>query len=346
LKNKQRLWLVDFWRLVSLGAITCFHVYSAVWWIDFPWDKLRGELIYYYQYYPRIFSFSGQSVVFLTAFLWGFLGRPLRLKRILPIFVLGAAVLVGLYTDWSTGLVSWEWDIFQYFALGTLTVMALQVCSPKVRNAFGALGFLLLLVPFWKMEFLSSLSEWWQHVLVGVCDESGRGGWPFLPWIGLLWFGLWLGEWTRLHPIPGRWERWICILVLLASLPNLGGFVTVDIGPGFYCYVMRQAPIVFWSQFIWVVASARFSAHPQLLEWSERRPWLLWPSSLYVCRYFGAAYLVGLLFLIPGMVYSDFFQRNLWLFDSYYLLMVPGIELTLRCLIGIKNLLLQRSRFR
>jgi hypothetical protein len=201
-----------------------------------------------------------------------------------------------MYFDWEKSAFFWEWDIYHYLLA---TVLSLAFLSRFTAFAFfaGIFGFFLSLLPLWQWLDPAIFSPPLAHALIGVCDGSGRGGWPLLPWIGLPWLFLAYGKWLKRHAELKKWELFAWIPFLLLGVFTWGAYFSVSIGPGFYCFMFRQSPYLFWGHFLWIVFALRLSVLPATQKHLGQFSLLRWLSELRINRNFGLAYLAQLILL-------------------------------------------------
>lgn len=347
---KNRFVLIDLLRLISFLSIVIFHTYSAIYYKEMDQEFWRGKILYWMQSIPRTFSFSGFTIVAIFAFLRGWNG-PKAIHTLLWLFLTGIFVLFLTYSSLFEGDYFWEWDIYHYLfvvALSLLAIERMQRVQPRSILLFGVLGFLLTWIPFWRMPEAQSLPLVLQHALVGVCDASGRGGWPLLPWIGLPWAILALGAQVKGRNGKSlfRGEIFLWCALLLLSTPQLGAYYQVLVGPQFYCFTLRQAPLVFWSHFVWIVFCLRWAVHPALQSTLQKNALLGQISKLYLSKYFGQAYLMHLVLIWIFEDQQSFFLNHLWAFDLAYLGALPFLEFSLRLWVNRALPFICRRRYR
>lgn len=330
-KKKERWLGIDLLRTLSFLAIVIFHTANAVFPEGAPYENWRGTFFEWQQIYARLIPFSGFTIVAIHSFLFGLKSQPTASSRWKWIF-LGSVILFLSYGNPLEGDFFWEWDIYQYLIFAFL---ALFVCS-KWRFSFIPLfltSFLFLWVPFWKFpsEFLPEVAK---HALVGVCDGEGRGGWPLLPWIGLpVFFFSWGKLQSRLS--LGSKELFLWGFLFLCAVPFWGSYFSVDTGKGFYCFIFRQEPWIFWAHFLWIAVFLRWAVvRPQDFQF---RP-VAWVSRWKMNSKFVWAYLVHLVLIQGVMGIAPWVGENPGFFSFLPLLLFVMVEVLLR--MG------QRLRFR
>jgi hypothetical protein len=326
-----RLLGVDLVRTVSFLCIAIYHAYATFIYVPYEPSAWLGTAMPLIHALPRALPFSGFTIVAIYAFLAGLRARPVSLRRPLLVVLPGLALLFLAYSDIAARELFWEWDIYHYLLVALASLLLLSG-STRLTYAFGALGAILLLFPLWNWIPAEGLPLALAHALVGVCDAEGRGGWFLLPWIGLPWAFLAMGRLLRARPPLGMAELAAWLPFLLAGVVTWGAYWGVDIGPGFYCFIFRQPPLVFWGHFLWITFALRLAADPRVQEWLERRTTALWLGGLAINRRFGLAYLTHLLLLWAG---ESWLRQGLGPRPSFYLyvlLLLPATELGTRAI--------------
>jgi len=256
---------IDLVRLLSFIAIT-FHHYTWVLWYAAPPHEATHFGWHWIAAYARSISFSGHTVLFLSCYL---IARTET--RVAKTWKVVALVTIGWFIfclfEWGQNPVFWIWDIYPLISLGLITcILALRI-SPAFLYMLGGLGFALTWFDFWNWSVFDSFTLQWRHWLVGDCKVD-LADWPILPWIGIIWTPYAIGTWDRLtaggpgKSRLGQWKKWewgLWPALLLLSIPQLGAFYRIELGPMFACFSFRQAPPVFWSHFIFVVFLLRLS---------------------------------------------------------------------------------------
>ncbi len=333
----KRILGFDILRIVSMVAILSFHSNETVFYTDIPPVKDGFFFPLLYVIAPMI-GFSGFTVAALSSFLYAIREPAARVwYRLFALLTGGIAVLAWLAGEDRQAFV-FEWDIYSYLLVTLAAIFAVRK-SPMAIRTLGVVGFLLLLIPVWDLWPVSvSENRLWIQALVGDCRIKGGGGWPVLPWSGLMWMFYAVGrEWVlntplreRLQRKVGRGEILITVTVLAASIPFVGAFLVTPWGPGFGCFVFRQSPLIFWGHFIWVLLLMRISLVAGVNEWLAQKRWARWISSLEWSRHFGRCYLLHLLFLGLGSGFASAYLEHPWLFDIYVAGNIPVCELVAR----------------
>ncbi len=322
---------IDALRFFSFLAIVIFHVANAIFFEGAPYDEWRGTFFEWQQVFARILPFSGFTIVAIHSFLFGFFPGQSEKKRWL-ILLVGSLVLLFSYGSPLSGDFFWEWDIYQYLLFAFLLLELLQKFSLPVWLLGGG-SFLLLWVPFWQWNF-SGLPEILLHPLVGICDGGGRGGWPLLPWLALpVFFFAWGRLQSRL-PVKG-WEPLVWLICLIGSWSQFGAYFPVETGAGFYCFMFRQEPLVFWSHLIWVVLILRLAV--QRPQWFR---FLSFFSKWQINRKFAWAYLIHLALVAVLVEWGGIFREERGLFAFLPLTVFLATEGVLRLVACVRKYIL------
>lgn len=326
-----RLLGVDLVRTVSFLCIAIYHAYATFIYVPYQASAWLGTAMPLIHALPRALPFSGFTVVAIFSFLAGLRARPISLRRPLLVVLPGLVLLFLAYSDLAARELFWEWDIYHFLLVALASLLVLSR-SAQLTYAFGALGAILLLLPLWDWIPAEGLPLVLAHALVGICDTEGRGGWFLLPWIGLPWAFLAMGRLLGARPPLRRAELAAWALPLLAGTLTWGAYWGVDIGPGFYCFIFRQPPHVFWGHFLWITFALRLAADPRVQARLERMPLALWLGSLAINRRFGLAYLAHLALLWAGESWLKPGLGPRPAFYLYVLLLLPVTELGTRAL--------------
>jgi hypothetical protein len=322
--------------------IISFHANETALFVDR--NPFRADESFYPYLYAvfQYLSFSGYTVLGLTAFLYGMKGRTfLQWIRLILLLLVGVLVLAWVEGDGSFYVLNFDWDIYAFLLCAFFSLFLIQLSSISIY-VFGGLGLALLCIPFWNLvpEPLTRQSMF--SILIGSCrvSDAGGGGWPVLPWIGLPWFFFaaghvirqsvqvrsWLGSWSWSENVI-----WFSLLVASVFAWN-GGYGGVPLGPGFGCFTFRRPPLVFWSHMIWILFAMRLAFVPWLNRKFSKIAAVQWVSGLQWSKNFGLCYLVQLIWLGLGSFAHDLYLREPRYFDLYILSILPLTEITVRAL--------------
>ena len=289
------LYGLDIIRLIATINIVNYHVYEALFYEDISPFKAGFVSIT-----NRTFSTSIFIILTLLSFLYGFKStsenRWKKLAVLLPIgcFVLlitqGDEPFTDLYTDW---------DIFGFLIISILSLYALKKLKLIMPAAF--IGFILLCIPIW--EWFPNEGSYLKNIFIGNCIEGKPGNaFPLFPWIGLIWFGYGLGVWTKNKGLDylSKWknkEIIIWLLLFVIAYPQWGAYYHTPIGPGFFCFMLRQSPLIFWSHFIVILFFIRLALIETINIYLSNCKAYNWLRSLAWTRFFGVCYITHFIFI-------------------------------------------------
>ncbi|MEO1482484.1 MAG: heparan-alpha-glucosaminide N-acetyltransferase domain-containing protein [Myxococcota bacterium] len=320
---RERLILIDWIRLWAFLIIVTYHGSWILWPSKlgppnpFPtayWQALND--------YSRPFSYSGYTIVFITAFVLGLKPRVFNGKRWLPLFLVGGWIVFSLVLwqrEQSRFVIAW--DIYPFLIVTFIVSdVVLARMSGLARGVTVAVCAGLLCVPFWSLEPVLPLSDAWKMVLVGICPED-FADWPLLPWSALVLGGVALGQLYRDRPAETNldirpWE-WLWIAGATFSFVYIAPFYrAAPLGDGWSCYIFRLPQSVFWSYFAGILALIRLAVAPSVQQLLKRHPFGRFPSTLGINRRFFAAYLSHYLFLAGfALLFRDRFAQYPVLYD-------------------------------
>lgn len=314
----------DVLRFFSFIAIIYFHYLYIVWYQLTPPAAEYSYFLQIFNIFSRALSFSGFTVLFLTAALWG-LKNNLPSKRFYLFLILASVFLSYLTSDTHF---EWSWDIYFLLIVG---FSVLQII--KKHWLLGLIGFALLWIPFWKFRPMANLPTWAVEIFFGRC-EIDQGDWPLLPWVGLIWLGYASGKFLffrleRLQTVT-QLEFFIWLPLLMVSTLGLGSYFNIRIGPGFSCDVFTQPLYVFWAHLLWFVFFMRLSLLAVIQNFLARTVIFSWISNLMLSRKFGAAYFIHFLIIFILSLRAEFIHANAWAGILGFLLIIPVTELLLR----------------
>jgi hypothetical protein len=296
---------LDLLRLASFFAIAVFHI-SLIHWgtpgIIGYGVQPSSWIITAVEAYARALSFSGFTIIFLTSLLIGLSRRSAWTHaRLLSFIVLGwIAFSATMHNRYGWQL---TWDIYPLLALGLCTAFVLRRWSGQL----GAIGLILLCIPFWDMGTLG-LNRAWQNVLGFANCAHGVSEWPILPWVGLIWVGYAAGQMvkkTQHDPQSlalSKSEALLWAGLMAAGIFTWGAFYNIRLGSYFACEAYRQPPQVFWGHFVWVLFIVRLAFDPRVNSYLDRQRWVHWIQGLAISQHFWIAY-IGHYFLGHALSY-------------------------------------------
>ncbi len=324
--------IINILKIASLIAIMCFHANEFVFYQDhYP----LGDVTYVYPLlakFARLIPFSGQSLITIIFFLWGYREVSLRkLWKTIPILLLGQLVLMAAFFEEGRSFWSfWEWDIYSFLCVAILSLGVLSRCSFKVLIGMNLFFIIATLTPF--PSFLNFFgNNIWQAIFLGNCEQGGTGAWPLYPWLGLTAFGYAWGKWVRFSDCTiNSLEKWVWFLPLAWTPFYWGGFYQTPIGPGFYCFMFYHPPHEFWAHFLWIPFIFSLAKSSWIQEKLDEMKWVKFLSSLEWSRSLGLCYLLEIILLGLAGVWSDNFLESPWLFDLFFLFLFPMVEVLAR----------------
>lgn len=316
-------------------AIGVFHFVEAVYYQShdfFPKDE-ASFLFVFPLAVARSFSISGFVIVCLTTFLMGFSGsfKKLRLSHLYVFLILffGAFVFLPLY--WGEGQWAFEWDIYQYFLLVLLILYFVDKLDEKLKIFLAGLGFLMLWIPFWKLE--PHILDWpLVGVLIGQCLQEETGTWPIFPWVGLGLMAFVLGNYAkkfRQNLSVFHKKEFLYLPLLGLGVLTWGTYYSVDIGSGFYCFMNRQHPLLFWGHMIWILWLIRVSMLTKVNSILSKTAFIKNLGQLYLSKNFALFYLVQLM-VVGVYSYIPILKQNSFIAGVFILSVLPVTELILQ----------------
>lgn len=332
--DNSRIIGFDIIRTISFIAISFHHFNSKLWYIRIFSPFVNGHFYWRaIEIYSRSISFSGYSILFLTSFLIAFTAKThKKALRLIPI-MLSIWVLSSL-VDLGDAPFLLTWDIFPLIAVGLGLVWIIYRFFPFFANLVPLTGLTLLMIPFWKFEYLNNLPLLYKHILIGDCQKDITD-WPLLPWVGLILFGYGLGKlalshFSKLQTII-KYEKWVWTFLLIWNPLYWGRYYSILLGDRYACEVSTQEPIVFIAHILPVIFLMRLSLLRISQKTFEKSKICLALSNLQINQRFGMAYILHLL-IIDVLVYFfkiKIYQNSILAFISI-LSILPTTEIILR----------------
>ncbi len=331
-QRRERLVGFDLIRLISFWIIACYHFVYAVWHdrlADYN-ATMSTNFVYWRFVYPtlRSLSFSGHSVLFLTAMLLAMTRKSFRAQARFWCFLFIAwMTFVWAEGDFSRFLP--YWDIHLLILTG-LIIMMLAEHRPGWVTGLGLIGFVSTFFSFWTYSIFAALPLALRHPLVGDC-EFEVSSWPILPWLGFFFFGYAVGfilrasKWRQKFSTISKQELGAWIGVLMIASFNLGGFYKLQALEDWECHAFRLPPLEFWAHFIFVMFCIRISLVTSVNRWlSTALPFL---SKLNVSKNFFLAYALQYIFaFILAVKFGGILRANPTLFMVTSVMMLPMAE--------------------
>ena len=327
--KKDYLYLLDLLKFFTLISISIFHVNEFIYFTDlFPVEN-NSLLFWGSSFFARTFAIGGHVLVIITYFLFGYSRKSrISLLKISIFTILGHATLGFIFG-------TLEWDIYSYIGVSNLLIIAVPYLYKENKIVIGLSIFTLLMPPhIFNLSF--------PQVILGKLFDFNSGSWPLLPWffLALLFYqaGLFAKDNIRLKIINLR-EIIIWVILSFCSLPFLGAYFWVPIGPNYYHFVFNQQPHTFWSNALVFIFILRLSLLKSVQNKINNNFILQFISNLYWIRLTGPTYLLSLIYLGLGMRLSMYFSKDQILFDIFFVFLMPVCELSSRLLVYlIKNL--------
>lgn len=331
-ENRPRLLLIDTFKLLALIAIFTLHSNEFIFFED---DFPLGEAAPFYHYIKiflaRPMSLGGQIIVGIVYFLYGL--RGIGRKKFFKVAFL--ALFGQFIFSLVFGLV--EWDIYFYVSFVSFVF---AFTNEKIWNRWGViiLSFFILWIPTELITNNAPQGHLWD-VLTGRYTMKNCASWPLLPWFFLssLTYGLGLkarDNWDKLTELK-KWEFIFWPSAFLISLPVLGHYFWVPIGPHFYDFVFKQSPWIFWGNYIFIVFFIRLAFVKQVQEATQKSRFFNFISNLCWVQHVGIIYFVSVFYVALGTLFYETFLVKPHIFDLFYMSGYPVCEFTVR---GLKKL--------
>ncbi len=339
--TSQRFIGIDILRLFSIVAIVHFHAHETTFFLDHLAPGLTYSLNAVLEHYSRFMAFSGFTIIVLTFFLTGLSNSSEKQTlKLLALLWLGFLALALVEAE-ADQIFYFEWDIYP-FLLVSFTVIFFLRHKPRFFLLVALLLTPLLFLPVWQWLEPTLSSDFLRAMLVGDCNKPGGGGWPILPWISLPVLFYSVGRhytksqhfrdfMSKLRPA----EITIWVILLAFSIPWLGAFYPVPIGPGFNCFVHRRPSIELWSHLIWIIFFTRISLCSSINQWLGRQPWAIFIARMHWSRHFGVCYLLHFLWIACGTLLTPLFLKSPLAYDLMFISIFPATEFTSRIFFAI-----------
>jgi uncharacterized membrane protein len=304
----------DIIRTLSFIAIAIHHFNSKLWYIQI-FSPFVDDYWYWraIEVYSRSISFSGHSILFLTSFLIAFTAKTHeKALKLIPLMLV-VWVLSSLM-DWGEAPFLLTWDIFPLIALGLGIVWLVYKFLPATIKIVPLAGLLLLMIPFWRVDFLNNLPLLYKHILVGDCQKDITD-WPVLPWVGLILFGYGIGNMVKNHLTQlvkfANCEKWIWPALLIWNPVFWGKYYSILLGDRYACEVSTQEPIVFMAHLLPFIFLMRLSLLEKVQSKLSQNRFCQFISNLQINQRFGFGYILHLLvidlvvYLFKPVIFQD-----------------------------------------
>ncbi len=325
---QERLVGLDLIRIFCFFCIVAFHVSTALWPYDaFP-DRAFPVVLSVISKIARVGDFSGFAVLFLTSFLAGIKGRsPLKHRNFFSLFLFFSWIVFNFLTWLQEGDdFQVVWDIYPLILIGYLSADRLLFSYRMLSFCTVGLSVLWLSMPVWQWSPIMDFFPLGKKIIFGLCPDD-YADWPILPWIGLIWIGLFLGKtYNMLHIRYGSsfwrmrfWEVFIWPPLCFFFLLYHPLYVENPLGSKWSCYIFRQPPFAFWSQMGFLFLLVRVSLIASVKKLLSDHSFFTWVSALFINRAFYFAYFIHYLFIY---VLVGLMKDNSWLPKNYTILLI------------------------
>ncbi len=330
--SKERFLLIDVLKILTLIAITVLHTNEFVFFMDiFPLGT-SSPVWYAFSFYARFFIIGGQILVSIIYFLFGYSGKSKKSFLLIAAFAcLGQLCLALVFQNL-------EWDIYAFLAATNLLLVL--PFFYKRNTSVMLISFFFLLIPPSLIQAVAPDTHVWT-IMTGKMTDYNSGAWPLLPWffLGVLFYqlGLRIRENNVLTTFHST-EKFIWPLLFIASIPFVGFYYWSPAGPHFYQFAFSQPQHIFWSNFIYFVFLMRLALLGTVQNNVKQLKFVNFISGLYWARHLGLVYLLSIIYLGIGINFSEYFERTPWLFDLFFLGLMPVSEMAGRFLVFVVKL--------
>jgi hypothetical protein len=332
--DSRRILLVDFFKFFFFYFIVLNDVASAIFGYmkEWPFERWPVQIVYPI---ASVFSYSGFLILSLFVFLVGYKYNRINWRHLMVLSVFGLGILSFSEGGLHVTTLLKEWDIYHYLFIAYFFVFALKDRLNSLRQIFivGMASFSILMIDFDAFRTLPPTVL--NNVFFGSCVGDGRGGWYLLPWIFLVPFYYSLGRFFASEVALSKVEIVIWSVFAISGFYNWNAY---GLGPtigSFYCYVFGIHPFYLFS----------LSSIPFLLIRLEMAGYLKTSglkafsffSDLYICRHFGVAFLMHILWSFFLSFFSGTILKNdLLIFVLMTLSLIP-IEVMSRLVVYAIN---------
>jgi hypothetical protein len=331
LERQTRILGLDVLKFCTLLAITILHVNEFIFFSDvFPLGN-KSPLWHLFSYYARIFALGGQVLVSIIYFLFGFTQKSKKELLKISFFALIGQILLG----YAFKIV--EWDIYSFIFVSNILIATIPLFFKQNTLALIVSFIVLWISPGQFSDLLPPESP--LSLLTGQFYLSSSGSWPLLPWFFLATFfyqfGLLLKN-RNLLIVWRRWEIFFWIIAFIISIPKLGFYYHLPIGPNFYHFAFYQESLTFFSNFTPFLFLGRISLIDHVQRYLSSKMIVQLISKSYWNQHLGLTYMSSILYLSFGMGLRDFFLEHPLFFDLFFVGVMPVSELFSRLVIMLK----------
>lgn len=334
--TKDHYYGLDLIRLIFIWAIVNFHVYETFFY------QTENILPTNYSIYSNLetliktFTFSGFGLITLSSFLMGLINMNFKKwKQLFIVFTVGCLLLALLNAE-NHQWFYFEWDVYNFLFVCFLLISILQL-NHKLLYFTSILVFCLLFFPIWNLDFYLNNLPTLKNILLGDCNKPGLGGWPLLPWAGMVFASYSIGKYIQYNnelksklQIFTKIEFIIWFILIFSLSPWLGTYSLTPMGPDFACFTHRRPPIEFFSHWILLLFFIRISLVNSVNIFLKKQKWVLFISNLQWNKNLGLAYALQFIFLNIGYNWHDLYLNTPFLIDFFILFLFLGVEFTCR----------------
>jgi hypothetical protein len=351
-QKSNHLYLLDLLRTLSMLAIITFHANEFIFFTpEFP-AQINSYAYLLLENYSRLIPFSGQTIVALTFFLWGW--RKKAFSRVIPfffVFLIGHLLVTLNFYQANYALNNLEWDIYPFLMVSFCVLSLTRKLTLPVKKVLCALSFTFLLVPPDLIKVDSSLNLF-DGMLWSTCFMGGSGAWPLFPWLSLpllFYHGAEIA-WTyqeKLKRISPP-ELFIWLLLLLGAVSSILfiyplSLFHVNIGAKFYCDIFTLGPLEYWSYFFFPVVIGRLSLVERINSKCSRMKFFHLLKSLKWNSAFGMTYILHIVVLFIGSQWDASYYQNHWFYDLFFLSVIIVPEVLSRSILFLKSAVQKRA---
>jgi hypothetical protein len=328
-KIKEHFYLLDLLKILTLLAIAILHANEFVFYTDIYPLGSATPVWHAMRFYARFFTLGGQVLISVIYFLFGYAEKSKKSLALIALFALVGQSVLALVFD------AFEWDIYAYIAVSNILIITVPTFYQK-SSFLILVSLFFLLVPTDVFQSLGN-DHPFLVILTGLKSSYNSGSWPLLPWFWLTLLNYQLGKLVAAKrdyfEEMSFQEKVSWIFLILISLPFMGAYYWVPIGPNYYHFVFNQKPWVYWANILPFMLIMRFSLLHTVQKKSKNLKLIHWISQLYWIKHLGLTYLLSIIYLGIGMRFSMTFQQHPMMFDIFFIGIMPISEITGRIII-------------
>jgi hypothetical protein len=339
------LHLLDYVRVACMLAIITFHSTEFIFYDQ--WRPIYSSTWIYkfFHHYARLYPYAGHTIILISFFLIGYTKKIYKkLPLWLILFALAHISISFVFSSHqSLALKNFEWDIYPFLIL---SLSLIHVLSKRDKLPWGMISiicfsFLCLPIELFHFDVENPLLR---MIFFGTCLGTPVGAWPIFPWIFLPLGSFALGNYCHTHVDRlSNFKRKEQIVWALLTVTAFSGYChyhlpasdNFSISSGFYCFVLRQDPLSFWSSFFFSIFFLRLSLLNGLNSFIKS-----WRLTQFMARSswnksFGITYILQIALLSLGSTLENIFVLLPQLFDLYFVLLFFGSDYLARWILDI-----------